>query len=82
MRNKIVTLTNENGQEVYLHCARVYEATDRKVVLEMDNEKQTNDLWWHIKTADQFKAEYKYRQEDKCIVLAVDQEIITAMYSY
>ena len=82
MRNKAVTLTNKNGQEVFLHCARVYEAMDNRVVLEMDNKKQTDNLWWHMENVDCFGGEYEYRQEDKCVIWVVDQEIITAMYSY
>lgn len=82
MRNKVVTLTNEYGQEIFLHCARVYEAMSNHVVLEIDNEKQTDSLWWHMEAANQFGAEYEYRQKDKTVILAVDQEIITAMYNY
>lgn len=82
MRNKVVTLTNKNDQEVYLHCTRVYEAMDRKVVLVLNREKQTDDLWWHMEMADRFNADYEYRKEDKLVILAVDREMITAMRSY
>lgn len=82
MRNKLVTLTNKEGREIFLHCARVYEAMSRHVVLEMDREKQTDDLWWHMDIADQFNGEYEFRQEDKCVILAVDQETITAISNY
>ena len=82
MRNKVVTLTNKTKQEVYLHCTRVYEVMDRKVVLELDREKQTDDLWWHMKMADCFNADYEYHKEDKLVILAVDEEMITAMRGY
>lgn len=82
MRNKVVTLTNKTNQEVYLHCTRVYEVIDRKVVLKLDREKQTDDLWWHMEVADRFNADYKYCKEDKLVILTVDEEMITAMRSY
>lgn len=90
MRHKVVTLTDKNGQEVSLHCARVYESMNSyvpgsmgsRVVLELDRENQTERLWWYMEMADRFNAEYEFRQEDKCVILAVNQEIITAMFSY
>ena len=82
MRNKIVTLTSEDGREVYLHCARVYEAMDNRVILEIDNKKMTDNLWWHMHMCDTFGGEYEFRQEDKCPIWAVDQEIITAIHNY
>lgn len=82
MRNKVVTLTNEEDHEVYLHCTRVYEAMDRKIVLVLNREKQTDDLWWYMETADHFNANYEYRKEDKLVILAVDREMITEMRSY
>lgn len=82
MRNKVVVLTNKTKQEVYLHCTRVYGATGCKVVLELDREKQTGDLWWHMEMADRFNADYEYHKEDKLVILAVDEEMITAMRSY
>lgn len=82
MRNKVVTLTNKTNQEVYLHCTRVYEAMDRKIVLVLNREKQTDDLWWHMETADRFNADYEYRKDDKLVILAVDREMITAMRNY
>lgn len=82
MRNKVVTLTNKTNQEVYLHCTRVYEAMDRKIVLVLNREKQTDDLWWHMEIADRFNANYEYRKDDKLVILAVDREMITAMRNY
>lgn len=82
MRNKIVTLTNKAGKSVYLHCARVYEAMDNRVVLEIDSKRTTADLWWHMAQSDLFGAEYEFRQEDKCPIWAVDQETITAICNY
>ena len=90
MRNKVVTLTNKDGQEEFLHCARVYESMNSyvpgsmgsRVVLKLDREKQTESLWRYMEMADRFNAEYEFSQADKCVILAVDQEMITAMFSY